>query len=67
MLAQVLIKLLIINQIIMYKISKIKPPYVEYHSVKEIDFKKIKKLYDSKGTKSSTLSKFCDDSETIIS
>ena len=30
-------------------------------------FQKIKSLYDSRGTKSSTLSKFGDDSETIIS
>lgn len=41
--------------------------YIPQTSERDKAFQKIKKLYDSRGTKSSTLSKFGDDSETIKS
>ena len=53
----------------MYKI-KIKPPYSEFipeSPERKLAFQKLMKLYDSKGTKSSTLSKLGDDSDIIKS
>ena len=62
-----IIILLILNQIIMYKFSKIKPPYSEFSDLNKSKIESLKSTYKSSGIINSTLSNDGISSEIIKS